>query len=53
MYLIQKVSHLLQKHADKPTNARQKKVVEKVIENVADIATSKRVRKVPVRFKAR
>jgi hypothetical protein len=32
---------------DKPTNARKKKAVAKVIENVVDTATSKRVRKPP------
>jgi hypothetical protein len=51
--LIRDASKKVLTVADKPTNARQKKVVEKVIENVVDIATSKRVRKVPVRFKAR
>jgi hypothetical protein len=38
---------------DKPTNARKKKAVAKVIENVVDTATSKRVRKPPQRYKAK
>ena len=52
--LIRDASSKVLNVAEKPTNARKKKkVVEKVIENVVDTATNKRVRKPPQRLKAR
>jgi hypothetical protein len=50
--LIRDASNKVLKVADKPTKAK-KKVIEKVIEKIVDTATNKRVRKVPVRFKAK
>jgi len=49
--LIRDASNKVLKVADKPTKAK-KKVIEKVIEKIVDKASNKRVRKVPVRFKA-
>ena len=50
--LIRDASKKVLKSVDKPTNAK-KKVIENVIEKVVDKASNKRVRKVPVRFKAK
>jgi hypothetical protein len=50
--LIRDASNKVLKVADKPTKAK-KKVIEKVIEKIVDTATNKRVRKAPVRFKAK
>jgi hypothetical protein len=50
--LIRDTSNKVLKSVDKPTKAK-KKVIEKVIEKVVDKATNKRVRKVPMRFKAK
>ena len=50
--LIRDASNKVLKSVDKPTKAK-KKVIEKVIEKVVDKASNKRVRKVPVRFKAK
>ena len=50
--LIRDASNKVLKATDKPTKTK-KKVIEQVIENVIDTATTKRVRKVPVRFKAK
>jgi hypothetical protein len=51
--LIRDASSKVLKATDKPTNARKKKAVAKVIENVVDTTTSKRVRKPPQRYKAK
>ncbi len=45
--LIRDSSNKVLKATDKPTNVRKKQTVEKVIENVIDTATNKRVRKPP------
>ena len=50
--LIRDASNKVLKVADKPTKSK-KKVIEKVIEKIVDKASNKRVRKVPVRFKAK
>ena len=50
--LIRDVSNKVLKVDDKPTKSK-KKVIEKVIEKIVDKASNKRVRKVPVRFKAK
>ena len=50
--LIRDASNKVMNSVDKPTKAK-KKVIEKVIEKIVDTATNKRVRKVPVRFKAK
>ena len=50
--LIRDASKKVLKSVDKPTKAK-KKVIENVIEKVVDKASNKRVRKVPVRFKAK
>ena len=50
--LIRDASNKVLKVADKPTKSKRK-VIEKVIEKIVDTATNKRVRKVPVRFKAK
>ena len=50
--LIRDASRKVLKVADKPTKTK-KKTVEKVIEKIVDTASNKRVRKVPVRFKAK
>jgi hypothetical protein len=50
--LIRDASNKVLKSVDKPTKSK-KKVIEKVIEKIVDKASNKRVRKVPVRFKAK
>ena len=50
--LIRDASNKVLKVADKPTKVK-KKVIEKVIEKIVDTISNKRVRKVPVRFKAK
>jgi hypothetical protein len=50
--LICNASNKVLKTVDKPTKPK-KKVVEKVIEQVVNKASNKRLRKVPVRFKAK
>ena len=50
--LIRDASNKVLKVADKPTKDK-KKIIEKVIEKIVDKASNKRVRKVPVIFKAK